>query len=49
MSELKVERRGEVTVMILNRPERHNSLTLSLAAEMKSAWMSSTPTTAKKS
>jgi len=37
MSELKVERRGEVTVMTLNRPERHNSLTLSLAAVLKMA------------
>jgi enoyl-CoA hydratase/carnithine racemase len=37
MSELNVERRGEVTVMTLNRPERGNSLTLSLAAEMRSA------------
>jgi enoyl-CoA hydratase/carnithine racemase len=37
MSELNVERRGAVTVMILNRPERHNSLTLSLADEMQTA------------
>jgi enoyl-CoA hydratase/carnithine racemase len=37
MSELKVEQRGAITVMTLNRPERHNSLTLSLAAELKMA------------
>jgi enoyl-CoA hydratase/carnithine racemase len=37
MTELKVERRGEVTVMTLNRPERHNSMTLTMAALMKSA------------
>lgn len=29
--EVKVERRGAVTVMILNRPERHNALSLSMA------------------
>ncbi len=36
-SELKIERDGAVTVMILNRPERHNALTPSLADAMRTA------------
>ena len=37
MSELMVERRGAVTVVTLNRPERHNALTLSLAELLRIA------------
>ena len=37
MSELKIDRRGAVTVMTLNRPERHNAISISLASGLKSA------------
>jgi enoyl-CoA hydratase/carnithine racemase len=37
MSELDIERRGAVTVATLNRPERHNALSLSLAECLKTA------------
>jgi enoyl-CoA hydratase/carnithine racemase len=35
--ELTVERRGTVTVVTLNRPERHNALSLSMADALKTA------------
>jgi len=35
--ELKVERRGAVTIMILNRPERHNALSRAMAEVLKTA------------
>ena len=37
MSEVMVERRGAVTVVTLNRPERHNALSLSLAEALRIA------------
>ncbi len=37
MSELAIERRGPVTVVTLDRPERHNALSRSLAESLKTA------------
>ncbi len=37
MSELEIERHGAVTVVTLNRPERHNALSVSMAESLKTA------------
>ncbi|MDR2858332.1 MAG: enoyl-CoA hydratase/isomerase family protein [Novosphingobium sp.] len=35
--DLKIDRHGRVTLFTLNRPERHNALTMQLAADLESA------------